>query len=119
MLCAVGFASGQALELDDYRGSQPVMVVFSRSRDDVRPFSFNLAISNNWNRLTARNIAVLDVDSVRYNVDAVAEQLELGDLEFAVVMVARDGTTVMTTPDDDRLDELLAALDLHDGEDRQ
>ena len=112
-LLTTAAVSAQAFAIDEYRGHQPVIVVFARSRDDVRPFAFNLAVSSNWNRVSARNIAVVDVDPVSYDVDRVAEQLELGDLPFAVVLFARDGTRIMTAPSENSLDELLRALDLH------
>lgn len=104
--------SADPLDLSDYRDRQPVMVVYSRSRDDVRPFSFNLDVSTNWNNVTARDVVIVDVDPLSHDVDAVAEQFGLGDRSFAVVLVGRDGSVLSITEDETALRELLRVLDL-------
>lgn len=114
-IAAVPLAA-QAVPVDRYQGVQPVMVIFSSDRDDVRPFEFNLALSTNWDRILSRNIAVLDVGPLAYDVEAVARQLELGSREFAVVLIARDGSTIMTTDDPAGLGELLRRFDLYSNE---
>ena len=113
---AVSGLAAQAVPVDRYRGLQPVMVVFSSDRDDVRPFEFNLALSTNWDRILSREIAVLDVGPLAYDVEAVARQLELGTRDFAIVLIGRDGSQLMTTEDPGDLGELLRRLDLHRNE---
>jgi hypothetical protein len=112
ILCGGASVAADPLDLSDFRDRQPVMVVYTRSRDDVRPFSFNLDVSTNWNNLTARDVAIIDVDPLSHDVDAVAEQFGIGDRSFAVVLVGRDGSVLAITEDETALRELLRTLDL-------
>ena len=112
LLTAAG-AAAQPVDLAPYRGERPVILVFSQVRDEVRAFSFHLELSNRWNSITARNIAVVDVDPVSYDVKAVAEQFSLGDTSFAILLFADDGNVLMVTQDETALPEMLRSLDLY------
>jgi len=111
--------SAQEVNLARFRGEHPVILVFSRSQDDDRPFVVNLDLSTAWSGVTARNIQVLDIDPISYDVDRAAEQLELGAREFAVVLIARDGTTLATTDETGSVAELFEILDRYERGDRQ
>ena len=103
---------GQAIDLARYRGESNVLVVLSSDTDDPRVFSFNLALSAEWNRVVARNVVAIDVDPTIYNVEAVAGQLGLTDTDFAVVLVATDGEIIFVSDDPASLPHLFRALDL-------
>ncbi len=103
---------GQALDLEQYRGESNVLVVFSSDTDDPRVFSFNLALSTEWNRVVARNVVAIDVDPAIYNVEAVAHQLGLADSDFAVVLIATDGEILFVSDDPASLPHVFRALDL-------
>ena len=57
------------------RVKSPVIVIFARARDEPRMFSFNLALSAEWDRIEARNIVTVDVGPDRYDLDHAAGQL--------------------------------------------
>ncbi|MFW5695585.1 MAG: DUF4174 domain-containing protein [Alkalispirochaeta sp.] len=110
--------SAQEVDLDQFRDEHPVIIVFSRNQDDERPFQINLDLSTAWSGVTARDIQVVDVDPISHDVNLAAEQLELGSWEFAVVLIARDGTTLLTTDEDIAVDELFQILDDYQRGDR-
>lgn len=101
----------QEITLSPFRDEQPVVLVFSRNRDDDRPFIVHLDLSTVWAGVTARNIHVIDVDPVSHDVERAAEQLELGNREFAVVLIADDGTTLTVTDETTSVSELFRMLD--------
>lgn len=101
----------QEVNLAQFRDEQPVILVFARNRDDDRPFMVNLDLSTVWSGVAAREIHVMDVDPVSYDVELAAEQLELGNREFAVVLIARDGTTLTVTDENTSVSELFQILD--------
>lgn len=101
----------QEVNLAQFRDEQPVILVFARNRDDDRPFMVNLDLSTVWSGVAAREIHVMDVDPVSYDVERAAEQLELGNREFAVVLIARDGTTLTVTDENTSVSELFQILD--------
>ncbi len=107
----------QEVNLSQFQDEQPVILVFARNRDDDRPFIVNLDLSTVWSGVTARNIHVMDVDPVSYEVDRAAEQLELGNREFAVVLIARDGTTLTVTDENTAVSELFQILDDYEHDD--
>ncbi|MCG8477927.1 MAG: DUF4174 domain-containing protein [Spirochaetales bacterium] len=103
---------GQALDLEQYRGESNVLVVLSSDTDDPRVFSFNLALSAEWNRVVARNMVAIDVDPAIYDVEAVARQLGLADSDFAVVLIAADGEIIFVSDDPTSLPRVFRALDI-------
>ncbi|MFW5827083.1 MAG: DUF4174 domain-containing protein [Alkalispirochaeta sp.] len=115
----VSALSAQEIDLDRFRGEHPVIVVFSRDQNDDRPFVVNLALSTEWSGVTARDIQVLDVDPISYDVDHAAEELELGGREFAVVLIGRDGTTLATTDETVTAGELFEIFDRAERGDRE
>jgi len=119
LILVASVVSAQEVNLARFRGEHPVILVFSRSQDDDRPFVVNLDLSTAWSGVTARNIQVLDIDPISYDVDRAAEQLELGAREFAVVLIARDGTTLATTDETGSVAELFEILDRYERGDRQ
>ncbi len=119
LILVVSALSAQEVNLARFRGEHPVILVFSRDQNDDRPFVVNLDLSTAWSGVTARGIQVLDIDPIAYDVDRAAEQLELGSREFAVVLIARDGTTLATTDETVSVGELFEILDRYEQGDRQ
>lgn len=111
LFLVVPVLTAQEINLSQYQDEQPVILVFARNRDDDRPFVVNLDLSIVWSGVTARDIQVVDIDPVLYDVDRAAEQLELGDREFAVILIARDGTTLSVTDENVAASELFQILD--------
>lgn len=118
LLLAASVLSAQEIDLSRFRDEHPVIVVFARNRDDDRPFVVNLGLSTVWSGVTARDIQVVDIDPVTHDVDRAAEQLGLGSREFAVVLIARDGTPLATTDEDVSISELFQILDDYERADR-
>lgn len=118
MFLAASVLAAEEVNLSRFRDQHPVIVVFARSLDDDRPFIVNLDFSTVWSGITARDIQVLDVDPITYDVDRAAEQLELGSREFAVLLIARDGTVLTVTDENDSAADLFQILDDYErGED--
>lgn len=103
--------AAQEVNLSRFEDEQPVILVFARNRDDDRPFVVNLDLSTVWSGVTARNIQVIDIDPVSHDVKRAAAQLQLGDREFAVVLIARDGTMLTVTDENTPVSELFQILD--------
>ncbi len=99
------------LDLEPYRDRQPVIVVFYRTSDEPRAFSFNLALSTEWNRVEARNIHTVDVGPGRYDLDSAARLLDVGAAEFAVIVVGLDGDILYRTENPDSLSEIFMKID--------
>lgn len=118
LFVATSLLAAQEVNLSRFRDEHPVIVVFARSLDDDRPFVVNLDFSTAWSGITARDIQILDVDPIAYDVDRAAEQLELGSREFAVLLIARDGTILAVTDENDSAADLFQILDDYErGED--
>lgn len=111
--------NAQEVNLSPFQGEQPVIIVFARNQDDDRPFMVNLDLSTVWSGVTAREIHVMDVDPVSHEVELAAEQLELGDREFAVVLIARDGTTLTVTDENTSVSEMFQILDDYEHGERE
>ncbi len=100
-----------SLDLEQYRNERPVIVVFYRVNDEPRAFSFNLALSTYWNRIENRNIVTIDVGPGKYDLDRVAEQLNIGTEDFAIVTVGVGGSIIHRTTDPGALAEILMTID--------
>lgn len=103
--------SGMPLDLSQYQGENPVIVIFARQVDEPRAFSFNLALSTDWNRIEARKIATVDVGPGRYDLDSVARQLGIQERDFAIVVLNLDGTIIYRTDDPQALRHILMLID--------
>ncbi|MFA7566390.1 MAG: hypothetical protein WCY01_05135 [Alkalispirochaeta sp.] len=101
-----------ALALEQYQGVCPVIVVFYRSSDEPRAFSFNLALSTEWDRIESRNIKTVDVGPGRYDLDTIANKLGIGTTDFAVVALGLHGDVLYRTNEADSLAQLLKHIDL-------
>jgi hypothetical protein len=101
------------VNLSRFRDQHPVILVFARNLDDDRPFVVNLDLSTVWSGVSARGIQVVDVDPASHDVDRAAEQLQLGDREFAVILIARDGTVLSITDENGSVSDLFQILDSH------
>jgi hypothetical protein len=99
------------LDLEPYRGRQPVIVVFYRTNDEPRAFSFNLALSTEWSRVEARDIHTVDVGPGRHDLDKTARMLGVETADFAVVVVGLDGDVLYRTEDPDALSEIFMRID--------
>lgn len=99
------------LDLTPHEGRNPVIVIFARARDEPRMFSFNLALSTEWDRIEARNIVTVDVGPDRYDLDHAAKQLGIADADFAIVVISQDGEIIHRTEDPDALPRILMIID--------
>jgi hypothetical protein len=113
LFLAASTVSAQEVNLSRFRDQHPVILVFARNLDDDRPFVVNLDLSTVWSGVSARGIQVVDVDPASHDVDRAAEQLQLGDREFAVVLIARDGTVLSITDENGSVSDLFQILDSH------
>lgn len=104
-------AEAVPLDLSSYRGENHVIVIFARARDEPRAFSFNLALSSEWDRIESRKIETVDVGPGRYDLDGVARQLGIRDAEFSIVVVGLDGTVLHRTADPGALSTILMIID--------
>ncbi|MDA3948684.1 MAG: hypothetical protein PF508_05605 [Spirochaeta sp.] len=111
LVMAPALVSAIPLDLTVHEGKNPVIVIFARARDEPRMFSFNLALSTDWNRIEARNIVTVDVGPDRYDLDQVAQQLGVNGAEFAIVVISRDGEVIHRTEDPDALPRILMIID--------
>lgn len=106
------------LDLSQYQGEGPVIVIFARDNDEPRAFSFNLALSTQWNRIEARRITTVDVGPGRYDLDAVARQLEIENNDFEIVVIDIDGEIIHRTADPGALAHILMIIDQELNRDR-
>ncbi len=102
----------QRFPFDAYRDSSRVLIVFARDRNEDRVFSFHLALSERWESVARRNVVLQDILPGQWDLNAVARRLDLGDREFAVVLLDRNGDIVFTTSNENALGEILMHLDL-------
>lgn len=102
-------------ELEALKNARPVIVVYSRSVDDPRAFEFNLAVSTDWLQVDQLDLAIIDVIPGVYDVDVVAEALDIGEYDFAVLLFDIDGERLFLSDRSDCLPELLEVMyDLSD-----
>jgi hypothetical protein len=106
------------LDLSQYHGEGPVIVIFARDNDEPRAFSFNLALSTEWNRIEARRISTVDVGPGRYDLDAVARQLKIENDEFEIVVIDTGGEIIHRTADPGALAQILMIIDQELNRDR-
>ncbi|MFW6229177.1 MAG: hypothetical protein ACOC2V_06930 [Alkalispirochaeta sp.] len=99
------------LDLDRYRGEHPVIVIYALKADEPRAFSFNLALSSEWDRIESRRIRTIDVGPNQYDLESIGRQLGVAGEEFAVVLVGLDGEIIHRTTDPDALSRILMILD--------
>ena len=112
VLVSASLVSAIPLDMTQYHGEGPVIVIFARANDEPRAFSFNLALSTEWNRLETRRIRTVDVGPGRYDLDAVARQLEIGDSDFEIVVFDDEGEIIHRTADPGALAHILMIIDL-------
>jgi hypothetical protein len=104
-------AGAVPLDLAAFRGEHPVIVIYARKADEPRAFSFNLALSTEWDRIEARRIRTIDVGPGQYDLERVGRQLGVDGEEFAVVLVGLDGEIIHRTTDPGALSRILMILD--------
>jgi len=111
LVSTVVFLPAIPLDLAQHEGRNPVIVIFARARDEPRMFSFNLALSTEWDRIEARNIVTVDVGPDRYDLDSAAAQLGVSGADFAIVVINREGEIIHRTEDPDALQRILMIID--------
>jgi hypothetical protein len=94
-------------ELESYRGENRVIIVYARSADDPRAFQFNLALSEFWLEVERYELVIIDVIPGIYDVDIVADALDIRQYDFAVLLVDLDGSIVRVSSDPESARELL------------
>lgn len=97
-------------ELEALKGVRPVIVVYSRSADEPRAFEFNLDVSANWREVEQFDLAIIDVIPGVYDVDIVADALEIQTYDFAVLLFNTDGEQLFISDQSDCLREMLEIM---------
>jgi len=97
-------------ELEALKNIRPVIVVYSRAVDDPRAFEFNLAVSTDWLQVEQLDLAIIDVIPGVYDVDVVAEVLDIERYDFAVLLFDIDGERLFLSDRSDCLPELLEVM---------
>lgn len=88
-----------------------MIVIYALKADEPRAFSFNLALSSEWDRIESRRIRTIDVGPNQYDLESIGRQLGVAGEEFAVVLVGLDGEIIHRTTDPDALSRILMILD--------
>lgn len=102
-------------ELEALKNVRPVIVVYSRAVDDPRSFEFNLAVSTDWLQVDQFDLAIIDVIPGVYDVDVVADVLDIEEYDFAVLLFDIDGERLFLSDQSDCLPDLLEVMyDLSD-----